>query len=168
MKTRISVIIPMFNTSEYLKECLDSVLSQTINDMELTDGYERNLQVILVDDGSTDKTSSIAKKYCDANDNFLYLNQDHLGVGHARNYGCSFAEGYYIAFLDSDDMIPPKAYEWLYNAAVKYDSDMAIGSVWRFYSKGCVISKIHEKVFNTTKAVTHITSSPQLFFFFFV
>ena len=164
MKTRISVIIPMFNTSEYLKECLDSVLSQTINDMELTDGYERNIQVILVDDGSTDKTSSIAKKYCDANDNFLYLNQDHLGVGHARNYGCSFAEGDYIAFLDSDDMIPPKAYEWLYNAAVKYDSDMAIGSVWRFYSKGCVISKIHEKVFNTTKEVTHITSSPQLFY----
>ena len=61
MKTRISVIIPVYNVEEFLNECVDSVLAQTINNMELTDGYERNLQILLIDDGSTDDSAKIIK-----------------------------------------------------------------------------------------------------------
>ena len=64
MKTRVSVIIPVYNVHEFLEECVDSVLAQTLNDMELSDGYERNLQIILVDDGSTDSSPPDCQKIC--------------------------------------------------------------------------------------------------------
>ena len=164
MKTRISVIIPIYNVHEFLEECIDSVLAQTINDMELTDGYERNLQIILIDDGSTDDTPIIAKRYVEKYENIEYHYEENKGLGHARNYGCEFAVGDYIVFLDSDDVISPNAYEWMYKAAVKNGSDMTIGSVWRFNSRRTMMSNIHQIAFNGTEEVTHITKSPQLFY----
>ena len=164
MKTRISVIIPIYNVHEFLEECIDSVLAQTINDLELTDGYERNLQIILIDDGSTDDTADIAKGYVDRYENIEYHYEENQGLGHARNYGCEFAVGDYIIFLDSDDVISPNAYEWMYTAAVKNGSDMTIGNVWRFNSKGTMMSNIHQTAFNVKKEVTHITESPELFY----
>ena len=86
MKTRISVIIPVYNVEEFLNECVDSVLAQTINNMELTDGYERNLQILLIDDGSTDDSAKIAKKYAEKYDNIEYIYEENQGLGHARNY----------------------------------------------------------------------------------
>ncbi|WP_405303916.1 CDP-glycerol glycerophosphotransferase family protein [Methanobrevibacter sp.] len=164
MKTRVSVIIPVYNVHEFLEECIDSVLAQTINDMELSDGYERNLQIILVDDGSTDSSPEIAKRYAEDYENVEYVHEENQGLGHARNYGCKFAVGDYIIFLDSDDIVPPNAYEWMYTAAVKNDSDMTIGNVWRFKSEGALMSNIHQVAFNGTKDVTHITQSPELFY----
>ena len=164
MKTRVSVIIPVYNVHEFLEECVDSVLAQTINDMELSDGYERNLQIILVDDGSTDSSPSIAKRYASEYDNVEYVYEENQGLGHARNYGCEFAVGDYIIFLDSDDVVPPNAYEWMYTAAVKNDSDLTIGNVWRFKSEGALMSNIHQVAFNGLKDVTHITKSPELFY----
>ena len=164
MKTRISVIIPVYNVHEFLEECVDSVLAQTINGMELTDGYERNLQIILVDDGSTDSSPEIAKRYAYEYENVEYVHEENQGLGHARNYGCEFAVGDYIIFLDSDDIVPPNAYEWMYTAAVKNGSDMTIGNVWRFKSVGAMMSNIHQVAFNVTKQVTHITESPELFY----
>ena len=131
MKTRVSVIIPVYNVQEFLEECLDSVVGQTINNMELSDGYKRNLQIILVDDGSTDDSAVIAKEYADKYENIEYVYEENQGLGHARNYGCEFAQGDYIIFLDSDDRVPPKAYERMYNLAVKNDSDMTIGISYR-------------------------------------
>ena len=164
MKTRISVIIPIYNVHEFLEECIDSVLAQTINEMELSDGYERNLQIILIDDGSTDDTADIAKIYVDRHENIEYHYEENQGLGHARNYGCEFAVGDYIVFLDSDDVISPNAYEWMYRAAVKNDSDMTIGNVWRFNSRRYMMSNIHQIAFNVDKDVTHITESPELFY----
>ena len=164
MKTRVSVIIPVYNVHEFLEECVDSVLAQTLNDMELSDGYERNLQIILVDDGSTDSSPQIAKRYARDYENVEYVHEENQGLGHARNYGCEFARGDYIIFLDSDDVVPPNAYEWMYTAAVKNDSDMTIGNVWRFKSEGALMSNIHQVAFNGIKDVTHITESPELFY----
>ena len=164
MKTRISVIIPVYNVEEFLNECVDSVLDQSINNMELTDGYERNLQILLIDDGSTDDSAIIAKKYAEKYDNIEYIYEENQGLGHARNYGCEFAEGDYIIFLDSDDFISPKAYESMYKLAVKHDSDMTIGGVWRFSSHGYWRSTIHEIAFSGTKECTHITENPELFY----
>lgn len=103
MKTRISVIIPVYNVQEFLEECVDSVLNQTILDFELGE-YDRNLQVILVDDGWTDDSAVIAKEYAENYENVEYVYEENQGLGHARNYGCEFAEGDYIIFLDSDDV----------------------------------------------------------------
>ena len=164
MKTRVSVIIPVYNVHEFLEECVDSVLAQTLNDMELSDGYERNLQIILVDDGSTDSSPQIAKRYAEEYENIEYVHEENQGLGHARNYGCEFAVGDYIIFLDSDDVVPPNAYEWMYTAAVKNDSDMTIGNVWRFKSAEAMMSNIHQVAFNETKDVTHITETPELFY----
>lgn len=85
-------------------------------------------------------------------------------MGHARNYGCEFADGDYIAFLDSDDKLDLKAYERMYKLAVKNDSDLTIGNVWHFNSKWVWRSKIHEITFSGTKEVTHITESPELLY----
>ncbi len=164
MKTRVSVIIPVYNIQEFLEDCVDSVLDQTINDLELTDGYERNLQIILVDDGSTDDSPIIAKKYAEKYENVEYVYEENQGLGHARNYGCEFAEGDYIIFLDSDDVVPPKAYERMYKAAVRDGSDFVTGSVWRFNSNGYWFGNIHEKAFNGKEEVTHISKSPQLIY----
>ena len=164
MKTRVSVIIPVYNVHEFLEECVDSVLAQTINEMELSDGYERNLQIILVDDGSTDSSPQIAKRYAEEYENVEYVYEENQGLGHARNYGCEFAVGDYIIFLDSDDVVPPNAYELMYTAAVKNESDMTIGNVWRFKSAGALMSNIHQVAFNGLKDVTHITESPELFY----
>ena len=164
MKTRVSVIIPIYNVQEFLIECLDSVAMQTINNLELTDGYERNLQVILIDDGSTDDSAKIAKEYCDKYDNFEYIYEENQGLGHARNYGCEFAEGDYIIFLDSDDVVTPKAYERMYKSAVRNNVDMTIGNVTRFDSKRIKRIKIHKTAFSGFKEVTHMTESPELFY----
>ncbi|PWB88326.1 bifunctional glycosyltransferase/CDP-glycerol:glycerophosphate glycerophosphotransferase [Methanobrevibacter thaueri] len=164
MKTRVSVIIPVYNVQEFLKECVDSVLAQTLINKELTDGYERNLQIILIDDGSTDDSGKIAKEYADSFDNIDYIYEENQGLGHARNYGCEFAEGDYIIFLDSDDIVPPKAYERMYDSAVKNDVDFTIGNVTRFNSKKTRRNKIHLIAFSTTKEVTHITETPELFY----
>ncbi len=164
MKTRISVIIPIYNVQEFLEECIDSVLEQTINKLELTNGYERNIQIILIDDGSTDNSAKIAKKYANTYDNIEYIYEENQGLGHARNYGCKFAEGDYIIFLDSDDKVSPKAYERMYNLSIKNDSDMTIGAVLRFNSKSYFRSNIHEIAFSGTKELTHITESPELFY----
>lgn len=164
MKTRVSVIIPIYNVQEFLEACVESVLSQTINDMPLSDGYERNLQIILVDDGSTDDSASIAKDYAEKYDNIQYQYEENQGLGHARNYGCTFAEGDYIIFLDSDDIVPPDAYRLMYNAAVKNNSDLTIGAVQRFNSKGCWGSNIHNIAFSGTDLVSHITKNHALFY----
>ena len=164
MKTRISVIVPFYNMQEFLNECIDSVLAQTINHMELTDGYERNLQIILVDDGSTDESAKIAREYESNHDNIQYVYEENQGLGHARNYGCEFAQGDYIIFLDSDDKVTPKAYERMYNASVKNDSDMTIGGILRFNSKRYWYNKIIKNTFSSTKDVTHITESLNLIY----
>lgn len=164
MKTRVSVIIPIYNVQEFLHECLDSIAMQTINNLELTDGYERNLQVLLIDDGSTDDSAKIAKEYSSKYENFEYIYEENQGLGHARNYGCEFAEGDYIIFLDSDDWVTPKAYERMYKSAVKNNVDMTIGNVTRFNSKKFKRIKIHKTAFSGFKEVTHITESPELFY----
>ncbi|MBE6496401.1 MAG: glycosyltransferase [Methanobrevibacter thaueri] len=164
MKTRVSVIIPIHNVQEFLGECIESVLEQTLINKELTDGYERNLQIILVDDGSTDDSGKIAKGYADSFDNIEYFYIENQGVGYARNYGCEFAEGDYIIFLDSDDILRPYAYERMYDLAIKNESNMVICGVWRFNSKNYWDSDIHSIAMPGMKEITHITESPELLY----
>lgn len=94
---KISVIIPMYNSQDYIGQCLRSVISQTY----------RNLEVLVIDDGSTDKSVEICQSYCQKDKRIRLLLQEHGGVSVARNRGLDTAKGAYLFFLDSDDMIHP-------------------------------------------------------------
>ena len=91
----ISVIVPVYNVEKYLEECLDSIQDQTYSDIE----------VILVNDGSTDSSKEICKKYCKQDSRFLLINQENQGLSAARNKGVEISTGEYIVFVDSDDII---------------------------------------------------------------
>jgi len=118
MGYKVSVIVPIHNVAEFLGEALDSLVSQTI-------GVE-NLQVIMVDDGSTDESAKIMKRYAKANPNFveIYLPTASGAAGHPRNVGLEVAEAEYVMFLDPDDYYATDACENMYNAIVKYNVDV--------------------------------------------
>ena len=101
MKSTLSVIIPVFNTEKYLYRCIESITNQTY----------KNLQIILVDDGSTDSSFSICKEFENKDPRVSVFSNNGKGVSSARNYGMSKADGEYITFVDSDDYLELNAYE---------------------------------------------------------
>lgn len=117
---RVSVIVPVHNSEKYLGECLDSILAQT----------ERNIEVICVDDGSTDSSPEILASYAQRDERLLILTQECRGAGAARNNGLSIARGTYLSFLDSDDFFEP---EMLKAGADKLDetkADLVVFGSW--------------------------------------
>ena len=117
-KAKISVIIPMYNVEEFLNECLDSVVNQDY-------GLE-NMEVILIDDGSTDQTMSIAKAYAKKYGFILLQNAENSGQAISRNRGIKKATGLYTVFLDSDDMLYSNALSHLYQEAMKTEAELVI------------------------------------------
>lgn len=119
----ISVIIPTYNCSEYLEECLDSLLAQTYKDYEL----------VIVDDGSTDATRDIVRRYASADPvHFVTHFQENHGASHARNVGMDICHGTYVAFVDGDDVVLPDYLETLHNAAVDGDCDLVTASYEKY------------------------------------
>lgn len=110
---KISVIVPVYNVEGYLNECLDSLLNQTFKDFE----------VICVNDGSTDKSLDILNDYAQRYSNFHVFSKENGGLGSARNCGLKHAQGDYIIFLDSDDLLYDYSLETLYDNALKNKSD---------------------------------------------
>lgn len=116
---KISIIIPLYNAEKYIKECLTSVLNQTLKDIE----------VIVVNDGSTDLSLEKVKEFCEKDKRITLLSQPNSGSGKARNFGLSFAKGEYIAFMDSDDWYPEKnILETLYSKAISNSAQICGGS----------------------------------------
>ncbi len=140
----ISVIIPIYNTEKYLEKTLQSVINQTI-------GFKENIQIILVDDGSTDKSSDLCEKYKTLYPkNIKYIKLDkNKGVSAARNTGLKYAEGKYINFLDSDDKWSLNAYQRMIDFFEKhYDEiDMVSSNVWYFeaHEGAHTLNQYHEK-----------------------
>lgn len=117
---KVSVIIATYNTADYLAECLDSIFSQTLRDIE----------VVLIDDGSTDDTESIIKKYKQKYENLVTRYQENQGAGIARNYGITLANGEYMVFMDPDDKYPNKdCLERMYLAAKEHDVLICGGNI---------------------------------------
>ncbi len=150
----ISIIVPIYNVEEYLEECLDSIINQS----------KDNLEVIMVDDGSTDSSGEIAKEYEKSYPNFHYYYKENNGLGCARNYGVQFAKGKYIAFLDSDDIVTSGAYEKMFTLAEKNSSELTICNVARFNSEKAWGSDLHKRIFNGIDSCTHITKNHNLIF----
>lgn len=116
-KVKVSVIVPVFNVEKYIEKCLDSLVEQTL------DSYE----VIVVDDGSTDTSPNIVKKYEQKYPEIIKAyHQENKGLGSARNLGLQHAQGEYIGFVDSDDWVDSKCFEILYNKAAKENLDILI------------------------------------------
>jgi glycosyltransferase involved in cell wall biosynthesis len=122
----ISVILPIYNVEKYLVDCLNSLLNQTID-------YKR-LEVIMVNDCSTDGSGQIVDEYARKYENFIaiHLDQNSGAPGKPRNIGIEKATGKYTIFLDPDDLLPPNAYELLYNGIIKHDSDFIMGKMTSF------------------------------------
>ena len=112
---KISIVVPVYNVEKYIDRCLKSLVNQTLQDIE----------IIIVNDGSQDKSEEIIEKYVKENHNKIkYYEKSNGGLSSARNYGIEYATGEYIAFLDSDDYVETNMYEEMYNLAKKENADM--------------------------------------------
>lgn len=117
MHVQISVIVPIYNTEQYLRKCLDSILAQN----------ERNIEVIAVNNGCTDSSGEILTSYAAADNRIKIVNRLHGDIFAARNDGLLAAKGEYVAFCDSDDTVPPKAYSKLLKKAETSGCDVVVG-----------------------------------------
>lgn len=113
----ISVIVPIYNVEQYLRQCLDSLTVQTY----------KNIEVIMVDDGSPDNCGAICDEYAEKYNNFIAVHKENAGLGMARNTGLENAHGQYVIFIDSDDYISDSLIEDLYKELKLYQVDVCIG-----------------------------------------
>lgn len=117
--TLISVIVPVYKAEKYIERCICSILRQTF----------QNIEVILVDDGSPDKSGEICDMWALKDKRIKVIHQKNAGAGAARNAGLRVAKGEYIGFVDSDDWIEPQMYEVMYNAIEKYSADVGMCNI---------------------------------------
>ena len=118
----ISIVVPVYNVEEYIEHCIHNILSQTY----------RNLEVIIVNDGSLDDSIKIAKELTKDDSRFIYIDKENGGQSDARNVGLDCASGDYIFFCDPDDFMFEKTIENLYYASVLTNADIVVGSFCRF------------------------------------
>ncbi len=122
---KVSVIIPCYNVEKYLRECLDSVINQTLKEIE----------IICVDDGSTDSTLQILEEYANKDSRIKILRQQNQFAGVARNNGMKIARGKYLSFLDSDDFFEPTMFEKMVRRAEDVDAEIVVCDFWNFFEE---------------------------------
>lgn len=115
----VSVVVPVYNCREFLKECLDSLRNQSYG----------NIEVIIIDDGSDDGSDMIAQEFVDTDSRFTLIRQPNCGVGSARNRGIESTSGRWIVFVDADDILLPDSVQFLLDAAVSSGADMVFGKI---------------------------------------
>ncbi len=152
MAPRVSVVVPIYNVAAYLEACLDSLAQQTMADLE----------IIMVDDGSTDESPVIAQGFAARDGRFRLMRQANAGLGAARNTGIGKSEGEFLAFVDSDDVLPPNAYKALLGTLDRTSSDFATGNIRRLTSLGTRRATFLANAFARERLETHITRFPSL------
>ena len=115
---QISVVVPVYKVEPYLRKCLDSIVNQTYRDLE----------IILIDDGSPDNCGRICDEYAERDARIRVVHQENSGLSAARNAGLKLVSGSYIGFVDSDDWIEPDMYSYLLGNALEYQADIAVCS----------------------------------------
>ena len=147
---KISIIIPVYNVEKYLERCLDSVLNQSY----------KNLEIILINDGSTDNSLDICLKYAKKDNRIKLINQNNSGISEVRNKGLEAAKGEYIAFVDSDDVIDKDMFKTLYNNLLKYDSDISSCNYKIFHNKiNFDKEEYYNKIFSKEESLKDIISN---------
>ena len=134
MNELISVVVPVYNVEKYLKRCIKSVLNQTY----------KNLEIILVDDGSKDKSGQICDEYSKKDERIKVIHKENGGLSDARNVGIENSFGKYICFIDSDDYVDVKFLENLYSIIKKYNADISV-CCYKIVSENVENLKIEEK-----------------------
>ncbi len=121
---KVSIVVPIYKVEKYLRECVDSILAQTLKDIE----------IILVDDGSPDACPEIIDNYAKQDSRVVAVHQENSGYSKAVNHGIELARGEYIGIIESDDWIEPDMYDKLYSHAKKYDTDITKGMFTKYNS----------------------------------
>lgn len=156
---KISLILPVFNAEESLTKCLDSVINQTLTDIE----------IICVDDCSTDNSLEILENYAKKDSRIIVLNQEtNQGQGAARNRGLQIASGEYVGFVDSDDWVENDYFEKLYNTAIKYNADIATANMLKhkkYYKKYNVLHKKYLLKSDIQEKIKLYSDKKQFFFY---
>lgn len=116
MNPQVSIIVPVYNAEAYLARCVDSLTGQTL----------REIEIILVDDGSVDASPAMCEAFAAADSRIRALHQENAGAGMARNRGLALAQGEYVGFVDADDYVDRNMYETLYQAAAVHSADMVL------------------------------------------
>ena len=142
---KISIIVPVYNTEKFLEKCLNSLINQTLKDIE----------IICINDGSTDNSLQILEKFADKDKRIQIINQTNSGPSIARNIGIKKAVGEYIGFVDSDDWVDSNFFEQLYIKVKKHNADIGVAGIkrvrsykWKYHiklEKEKVINEINEK-----------------------
>ena len=122
MTEKVSVIVPVFNVEKYLRQCLDSILQQTY----------QNLEIIIINDGSTDGSDAICREYAGKDSRISYFAKENTGISDTRNVGIRQATGEYVTFVDSDDWIEKTYIEELYDKLITYHADIAAANYYLF------------------------------------
>lgn len=147
---KISVIIPIYNMEKYLSKCLDSVLNQSLKDIE----------VIAINDGSKDKSIEILRKYQKKHKNLKVFDNNNMGISATRNFGIEKSTGEYITFIDSDDFIDVNMLEFMYNKAKKENLDIVVCDYYHYYESTNSTKEMRLASFKNTD----ITNNPELVF----
>ena len=116
MNPKISIIVPIYNVEKYLPKCIDSIINQTLE----------NIEIILVNDGSTDSCAEIIESYANKDNRIKVIHKKNGGQSSARNMGLDIAKGEYIGFVDSDDWLHYDMYENMYKSIKKVNSDLCV------------------------------------------
>lgn len=125
----ISIIIPVYNVEKYLHKCLDSIINQTY----------QNIEIILVDDGSTDSSGAICDEYAEKDNRIRVIHKENRGVSSARNRGLAIAMGEWVLFFDADDILPNDVLDYYTNVVNTNDVDMVLGSYVEYNDEGNII-----------------------------
>lgn len=144
---KVSVIVPIYNAERYLKQCLDSIINQTLKDIE----------IILINDGSTDSSEEICKEYL-SDERVIYYRKKNEGLAAARQDGMERANGEYLGFVDSDDWLEPDMYEKMYNAAITNQSDVVFCNCIENEDGHRFTPEMRTGAFNREQIVTDILS----------
>lgn len=142
---KVSIIIPVYNVKKYLRQCLDSVVNQTLQDIE----------IICVDDGSTDGSEHIIDEYAAKDNRVLVIHKANAGYGHTMNRGLDVASGEYIGIVESDDFTDSIMFEMLYNKAKDLDVNIVKSDYFDYYSFGESYHKVYQKI-NDEKEMLNI------------
>lgn len=150
----ISVIVPVYNAEKYLASCLDSILSQSY----------KNLELIIINDGSTDFSLKIAETYAEKDDRVIVYSYENEGQAEARNHGLSVATGEFITFVDADDVLLPNALELLYSVISEYSVDLVEGKViyGEIYSKATVNKGKKVDILSPSEAIEKVLYQDQM------